>query len=89
MNQVTEVMDQSVAAMPAMTKPPFTLESAIPLLALLFGLTVVLTTSCTSTGGGVKVGLIAPVINVSQASANENGGYQPPRSPGFNQLTGS
>ena len=59
------------------------------LLVLLFGLMVVLTTSCTSTGGGVKAGLIAPVINVSQASANENGGYQPPRSPGFNQLTGS
>lgn len=60
------------------------------LLALLFGLMVALTTSCTSTGGGVKAGLIAPVVNVSQTSANENDSfYQPPRSPGFNELTGS
>ena len=60
------------------------------LLALLFGLLVALTTSCTSTGGGVKAGLIAPVVNVSQTSANENGDfYQPPRGPAFNDLTGS
>ena len=60
------------------------------LLALLFGLMVALTTGCTSTGGGVKAGLIAPVVNVSQTSANENNSfYQPPRSPGFNELTGS
>ena len=60
------------------------------LLALLFGLLVALTTSCTSTDGSVKAGLIAPVVNVSQTSADENSDfYQPPRSPGFNQLTGS
>ena len=60
------------------------------LLALLSGLVVALTTSCTSNGGGVKAGLIAPVVNVSQTSANENDSfYQPPRSPGFNELTGS
>jgi len=60
------------------------------LLALLFGLMVALTTSCTSTGGGVKAGLIAPVVTVSQTSANENDCfYQPPRGPGFNELTGS
>jgi len=60
------------------------------LLALLFGLMVALTTSCTSTGGGVKAGLIAPVMNVSQSSTDEDGGfYQPRRSPGFNELSGS
>jgi len=60
------------------------------LLAMLFGLMVALTTSCTSTGGGVKAGLIAPVVNVSQTSANENDdSYQPPRSRAFNELTGS
>ena len=60
------------------------------LLALLLGLMVALTTSCTSTGGGVKAGLIAPVLNVSQTSPNENDSFdQPPRSPGFNELTGS
>jgi hypothetical protein len=60
------------------------------LLALLLGLIVALTASCTSTGGAVKAGLIAPVVNVGQTSANENDSfYQPPRNPGYNELTGS
>lgn len=57
------------------------------LLALVFGLTVVLTTGCSSGDGGVKAGLIAPVAGY--VSTLEGGFYQPPRSPGFNDLTGS
>ena len=60
------------------------------LFALLLGLMVALTTGCTSTGGGVKAGLVAPVGDVSHTSANESDSfYQPPRSPEFNELTGS
>ena len=60
------------------------------LLAVLFGLAIVLTTSCSSTGGSVKAGLIFPVTSAHQGSVREdNGFYQPPRSPGFNDLTGS
>lgn len=56
----------------------------------MFGGAVVLTTGCSSPGGGVKAGLIAPVINTQPGSVIENDGfYQPPRSPGFNDLTGS
>jgi hypothetical protein len=60
------------------------------LLAVVFGVVVVLATDCSSTGGGVKAGLIAPVTSAPQDSVPEDDGfYHPPRSPGFNDLTGS
>jgi hypothetical protein len=60
------------------------------LLAVAFGVAVVLATGCSSTGGGVKAELIAPVTNAPQDSVPEDDGfYHPPRSPGFNDLTGS
>jgi len=58
--------------------------------AAFFGLAVLLATGCASTGGGVRSGLIAPVSKVHQGSVqNGDDFYQPPRSPGFNDLTGS
>jgi hypothetical protein len=60
------------------------------LLAVIFGLSVVLATGCSSTGGGVKAGLISPVkIAHHGLVRGDNGFYQPPRSPEFNDLTGS
>jgi hypothetical protein len=60
------------------------------LLAVIFGLALVLATGCSSTGGGVKAGLISPVTSAHQGSVREDDGfYQPPRSPGFNDLSGS
>jgi hypothetical protein len=60
------------------------------LLAVVFGVVVLLATGCSSTGTGVKAGLIAPVTSASQDSVPEDDGfYHPPRSPGFNDLTGS
>ena len=58
--------------------------------AAFFGLAVLLATGCASTGGDVRTGLIAPVTTAHQGSVQEDDGfYQPPRSPGFNDLTGS
>ena len=58
--------------------------------AAFFGLAVLLATGCASTGGGVRTGLIAPAATAHQGSVQEDDGfYQPPRSPGFNDLTGS
>lgn len=58
--------------------------------AAFFGLAVLLATGCASTGGGVRTGLLAPVTTAHQGSVQEGDGfYQPPRSPGFNDLTGS
>jgi len=55
-----------------------------------FGLAVLLATGCASTGGGVRTGLIAPVTTAHHGSVQEGDGfYQPPRSPGYNDLTGS
>jgi hypothetical protein len=60
------------------------------LLSAIFGVAVVLATGCASTSGGVKTALIYPVTNARQSSPPEDGGlYQPLRSPGFNDLTGS
>jgi hypothetical protein len=60
------------------------------LLTAIFGVAVVLATGCGSTSGGVKTALISPVTNTRQSSPPEDGGlYQPLRSPGFNDLTGS
>ena len=60
------------------------------LLALTLGLAIALATGCSSTGGAVKAGLIAPVVNTQQGAVlDSNGFYQPPRSHGFDDLTGS
>lgn len=70
--------------------PCFSDKGRAALLAIVFGGAVALTTGCSSPGGGVTAGLIAPVINTQSGSVIENDGfYQPPRSPGFNDLTGS
>ena len=57
--------------------------------AAFFGLALLLATGCASTGGGVRTGLIAPLTTAQQGSVQENDGfYQPPWSPGYNDLTG-
>ena len=54
------------------------------LLTIVLGITVVLTTSCASTGNVVSARLIDPIGNNQQATNSENDGwYQPTRSPGF------
>ena len=58
--------------------------------AAFVGLAVLLATGCASTGGGLRTGLIAPLTRADQGSLQEGDGfYQPPRSPGYNDLTGS
>ena len=58
--------------------------------AAFFGLPILLVTGCAPTGGGVSTGLIAPVTTAHHGSVQEGDGfYQPPRSPGYNDLTGS
>jgi hypothetical protein len=47
------------------------------LLAVVFGVAVVLATGCSSTGGGVKAGLITPVINSQQGTVPENNDLSP------------
>ena len=60
------------------------------LLAIVLGGVVAVTSGCSSTGEGVKAGLIAPVMKTQAGTVPEDGSfYQPPRSPGFNDLTGS
>ena len=60
------------------------------LLAVTFGLAIALATGCSSTGGGARAGLIAPVTTAQQSSiGGDDSFYQPLRSPGFNDLTGS
>jgi hypothetical protein len=44
------------------------------LLAVVFGVAVVLATGCSSTGGGVKAELIAPVTSAAQDSVPEDDG---------------
>jgi hypothetical protein len=58
--------------------------------AAFFGFAVLLATGCASTGGGFRTGLIAPLTPAHQGSVQEGDDfYQPPRSPGYNDLTGS
>ena len=58
--------------------------------AAFFGLAVLVATGCSSTGGGIKAGLVVPVTSPYQGSVSEDDGFrQPPRSPGFSDLTGS
>jgi hypothetical protein len=60
-----------------------------PLIALLLAATVVLATGCSSTGTNFSARLISPSpINQQPSISEDNGSYQPPRSPGFNDLFG-
>jgi hypothetical protein len=60
------------------------------LVAMVVGGAVALTTGCSSTGEGVNAGLIAPVVKAQASIVAEDGSvYQPPRSTGSNDLTGS
>ena len=47
------------------------------LLAVLLGVAVLLATGCSSTGGGVKAGLMTPVINSQQDAVPENNDLLP------------
>jgi hypothetical protein len=61
----------------------------IKLPAAILSVAVVLTTGCSSTGGGLSVRLISPVPTNQQASnAKDRDSYQPARSPAFNDLFG-
>jgi hypothetical protein len=58
--------------------------------AVLLGVTIALATGCSSTGTGISARLVSPVVTTQQNSDLQgDGGYQPPRSPGFNDLFGS
>ena len=58
-------------------------------LTIVLGITVMLGTSCASTGNGVSTRLISPVTNNQQVPDPEkNDLYQPARSPAFSDLLG-
>src|SRR6516162_7117914 len=59
-------------------------------LAVALALAGLVVSGCSSTGPAFKKGLVVPVIKGQIGSiSGENGYYQPTRSPGFNDLTGS
>jgi hypothetical protein len=59
------------------------------LLTGMLGVIVVLATGCSSTGAGLSARLIAPTVtNRPSVSPEDNGSYQPPRSPAFSDLLG-
>jgi hypothetical protein len=57
------------------------------LLAIVFAGTVVFATGCSSTGGGTDARFIASDARPGVVG-EDDAGYQPPRSPSFNDLTG-
>ena len=60
------------------------------LLAIVLDGVVAITAACSSTEGSVRAGLIAPVVKTQAGTVPEDEGfYRPPRSPDFNDLTGS
>ena len=60
------------------------------LLAVVLGITVVLAPGCSSTGTALNARLVSPLQTNQRASNFEDdGSYQPPRSPGFHDLFGS
>jgi hypothetical protein len=62
----------------------------LALLAMVLSIAGLATIGRSSTRQGVKAGLIVPVPSAHKYSVgNDDGSYQPPRSPGFNDLTGS
>ena len=59
-------------------------------LVVIFGVAVMLATGCSTTGAGISTGLVSPVRTVQDNSdPQDDGWYQPPRSPGFDDLTRS
>jgi hypothetical protein len=61
-----------------------------PLLAVVLATTIVLATGCSSIGTGFSARLISPnPANQQTSNSEDDGWYQPPRSPGFNDLFGS
>jgi hypothetical protein len=60
------------------------------LLAVIFGVVVMLATGCSSTGTGISARLVSPVL-ATQGNSDwqDDGWYQPSRSPGFHDETGS
>jgi hypothetical protein len=61
------------------------------LLAVLFSVAMLAMTGCASTGGGLNAGLFSPVTGRQQDLFSNDAIdaiYQPPRSPGFNELAG-
>jgi hypothetical protein len=60
------------------------------LLAVIFGVVVMLATGCSSTGTRLSARLVSPVLATQgNSDSQDDGWYQPPRSPGFNDETGS
>ena len=57
------------------------------LLTIIVAGTVAFTTGCSSTGESAEARLIAPDVQ-PDIVAEDDGGYQPARSPNFNYLTG-
>jgi hypothetical protein len=62
-----------------------------PLLVVVLAATIVLATGCASTGTSFGARLmLSPLSTNQQPSVSvDDGSYQPPRSPGFNDLFGS
>jgi hypothetical protein len=61
------------------------------LLAVLFSVAALAITGCASTGEGPKAGLTSPATGRQEDSYSDDAIdaiYQPPRSPGFNELAG-
>jgi hypothetical protein len=59
-------------------------------LVVIFGVAVMLATGCSSTGTGISTRLVSPVLATQGISdPQDDGWYQPPRSPGFDDLTRS
>jgi hypothetical protein len=60
------------------------------LLAVIFGVVVMLATGCSSTDTGISARLVSPVLSTQGNSDwQDDGWYQPARSPGFHDETGS
>jgi hypothetical protein len=59
-------------------------------LTVILGVGVVLATGCSQTGMGFSTKLVSPVRTTQDDSdPQDDGWYQPPRSPGFDDLTRS
>jgi hypothetical protein len=60
------------------------------LLTVALGVTVVLAAGCAATSNGINARLISPVSNNQEASNSEDeGSYQPARSPAFSDFFSS
>jgi hypothetical protein len=60
------------------------------LLAVIFSVVIMLATGCSSTGTGISARLVSPVLATQgNSDSQDDAWYQPPRSPGFHDETGS